>query len=219
MLEPNNRFIEAFMLGLNVEMGRELLWRDYPEVDERATYFRRFWRALDPRSAGDINAISDWGAHALGANGTSGGKQVVLLVRSALFRRYPNAAVYAVPAVRVGTAGRKPSAPDDERQPIFRGALQPDVSFFGFALDSDEAVGDPGWYFVIQEQPTEPRFGFDVEIDFGGASHVPLTAPPAGHALPAGTEWARNAAHMARITRQQPVRVAIHASELLRPAG
>jgi hypothetical protein len=33
--------------------------------------------------------------------------------------------------------------------------------------------------------------------------------------LPAGTRWAFNAAHMAQITRQQPVRVAIHASELL----
>ena len=52
------------------------------------------------------------------------------------------------------------------------------------------ATGDPGWYFVIQQQPTEPRFGFDVEIDFGAATHVPLAAPPAGHALPAGTQWA-----------------------------
>ena len=47
-------------------------------------------------------------------------------------------------------------------------------------------------------------------------THVPLAAPPAGHALPAGTTWAFNAAHMAQITRQQPVRVAIHASELIR---
>jgi hypothetical protein len=68
---------------------------------------------------------------------------------------------------------------------------------------------------VIQQQPTEPRFGFDVDIDFGAATHVPLAAPPAGHALPAGTIWKFNAAHMARITQQQPVRVAIHASELI----
>ena len=78
------------------------------------------------------------------------------------------------------------------------------------------ATGDPGWYFVIQQQPTEPRFGFDVEIDFGAATHVPLAAPPTGHALPADTQWARNSAHMAQIIRQQPVRVAIHASELIK---
>jgi hypothetical protein len=218
LLEPNERFIEAFVLGLNVEMGRELLWRDFPVDDPRATYFRHFWRAVNPAANGDIARIAEWAERALGGNAATGAgiRQVVLLVRSGLFRRYPNAVVYAVPAVRVGN-GRKPGDQADERHPLFRGALQPDVSFFGFALDPTEATGDPGWYFVIQQQPTEPRFGFDVEIDFGGASHVPLTAPPAGHAMPAGTQWARNAAHMARIIRQQPVRVAIHAGELITP--
>jgi hypothetical protein len=216
LLEPNERFIEAFLLGLNVEMGRELLWRDFVVSDERATYFRRFWRAVNPKGEGDIAPIAQWGERRLGDNAAaeSGAKQVVLLVRSGLFRRYPNAVVYAVPAVKVG-AGRKPGAQTDELHPLFRGALQPDVTFFGFELDPAVAAGDPGWYFVIQQQPTEPRFGFDVEIDFAGATHVPLTAPPAGHALPANTTWAHNAAHMARITRQQPVRVAIHASELI----
>ncbi|MGH8719934.1 MAG: hypothetical protein ACREV0_13515, partial [Burkholderiales bacterium] len=217
LLEPNARFIEAFMLGLNVEMGRELLWRDFPIGDPRATYFRRFWRAVNPGSEGDIASIAQWADRALGKNpGAPDGnvKQVVLLVRSMLFRRYPNAVVYAVPAVRDGSA-RKPGAQADEKHPLFRGSLQPDVSFFGFELDANDATGDPGWYFVIQQQPTEPRFGFDVEIAFGDATHVPLSAPPSGHDIPAGTQWARNGAHMARITQQQPVRVAIHASELI----
>ena len=217
LLEPNPRFIEAFMLGLNVEMGRELLWRDYVVDDPRATFFRRFWRTVSPKTEGDIAAIADWGTHKLTENKPAGapGKQVVLLVRSVLFRRYPTAVVYAVPAVPVGS-GRQPGPVEQEIHPLFRGSLQPDVTFFGFDLDVDVATGNPGWYFVIQQQPTEPRFGFDVEIDFGQATHVPLTAPPAGHTLPAGTTWAFNSAHMAQITRQQPVRVAIHASELIR---
>jgi hypothetical protein len=221
MLEPNQRFIEAFMLGLNVEMGRELVWRDYVVNDPRATFFRQFWRTVSPKADGDIAAIADWGTRKLTENKPAGapGKQVVLLVRSILFRRYPTAVVYAVPAVPVGE-GRQPGPIDQEIHPLFRGSLQPDVTFFGFDLDADVATGNPGWYFVIQQQPTEPRFGFDVEIDFGQATHVPLTAPPAGHALPAGTTWALNSAHMGQITRQQPVRVAIHASELIRtPAG
>ena len=160
--------------------------------------------------------IAEWADRPLGGNvpaGTPGSsaKQVVLLVRSALFRRYPGAIVYAVPAVKVGN-GRRPGPQTGEVQPLFRGALQPDVTFFGFDLDPALATGDPGWYFVIQQQPTEPRFGFDVEVDFGAATHVPLGAPPAGHALPPGTTWAFNGAHMAQITRQQPVRVAIHAA-------
>ena len=216
LLEPNARFIEAFMLGLNVEMGRELLWRDFVVDDVRATFFRRFWRAVSPVAAGDIAPIAQWGERALGNNAAAPERprQVVLLVRSLLFRRYPSASVYAVPAVQQGAA-RKPGPASSEVQPLFRGALQPDVTFFGFELDPDAAIGDPGWYFVVQQQPTEPRFGFDVEIDFGDATHVPLAAAPAGHALPAGTQWAFNAAHMAQITRQQPVRVAIHASELI----
>jgi hypothetical protein len=218
MLEPNQRFIEAFMLGLNVEMGRELLWRDFIVDDPRATFFRRFWRTVSPATDGDIAPIADWGARKLTENSALGGsprKQVVLLVRSILFRRYPTALVYAVPAVPVGN-GRQPGPIEQEIHPLFRGSLQPDVTFFGFDLDADVATGNPGWYFVIQQQPTEPRFGFDVEIDFGQATHVPLASPPAGHTLPAGTTWAFNSAHMAQITRQQPVRVAIHASELIK---
>jgi hypothetical protein len=217
LLEPNERFIEAFMLGLNVEMGRELLWRDFVVNDPRATFFRRFWRAVNPRGAGDIAPLSEWGDRHLGENkaAENPSKQAVLLVRSVLFRRYPSASVYAVPAVKQGN-GRKPGPQTSELHPLFRGSLQPDVTFFGFDLDPDLATGDPGWYFVIQQQPTEPRFGFDVEIGFGSATHVPLAAPPAGHTLPPGTQWAFNSAHMAQIIRQQPVRVAIHASELIK---
>ena len=121
----------------------------------------------------------------------------------------------SMPIARRGSRGRKPDVGAQHRQPLFRGSLQPDVTFFGFDVDPADAAADPGWYFVIEQQPTEPRFGFDVEVDFGAVSHVPLAAPPAGFTLPAGTRWAFNAAHMAQITRQQPVRVAIHASELL----
>lgn len=217
LLAPNDRFIEAFMLGLNVEFARELLWRDFIVNDPRATFFRRFWRAVNPTGAGDIAPLAEWRDRPLGANKTAENpaKQSVLLVRSILFRRYPSASVYAVPAVKEGD-GRKVGPPESELHPLFRGALQPDVTFFGFDLDPAIATSDPGWYFVIQQQPTEPRFGFDVEIDFGAASHVPLNAPPAGHALPPGTQWALNAAHMGQIIRQQPVRVAIHASELIK---
>lgn len=216
LLEPNQRFIEAFMLGLNVEMGRELLWRDFAVNDPHATFFRRFWRSANAAGEGDIASIGAWSAHRLGENKAAGNpaKQVVLLVRSALFRRYPSASVYAVPAVKEGN-GRRPGPQASEVHPLFRGSMQPDVTFFGFDLDPAAATGDPGWYFVIQQQPTEPRFGFDVGVDFKDATHVPLVAPPAGHTLPAGTTWAFNAAHMAQITRQPPVRVAIHASELI----
>ena len=50
-LRTNRAFVEAYMIGLNFEMGRELLWRGYP-TDQRGTYFRRFWR----RSIGGLRS-------------------------------------------------------------------------------------------------------------------------------------------------------------------
>ena len=42
LLETNQRFLEAFMCGLNHELATELLWRGYP-TDQRGSYFRQFW--------------------------------------------------------------------------------------------------------------------------------------------------------------------------------
>ncbi|MEK6154569.1 hypothetical protein WIW50_14965 [Flavobacteriaceae bacterium 3-367] len=42
ILETNQQFIEAYMVGLNHEFARELLWREYP-TDQRGSYFRQFW--------------------------------------------------------------------------------------------------------------------------------------------------------------------------------
>src|SRR4029077_17225102 len=42
LLETNPKFVESFLVGLNAEMSRELLWRNYP-TDQRGTYFRQFW--------------------------------------------------------------------------------------------------------------------------------------------------------------------------------
>src|SRR3712207_9200390 len=48
-LASNRRFLEAYLVGLNFEMGRELLWRGFP-TDQRGTYFDRFWDASAGRS-------------------------------------------------------------------------------------------------------------------------------------------------------------------------
>jgi hypothetical protein len=87
----------------------------------------------------------------------------VLLVRGDLLRRYPNALVYAVKAEQSTNGPRNLGT--EERHPLFRGRLDPDVSFFGFNLDEAKVRGgngNAGWFFVLQEQPSEPRFGLDV---------------------------------------------------------
>ena len=60
LIETNQRFIEAYMVGLNHEFARKLLWREYP-TDQRGSYFRQFW---DVRSFIDSEGLSDDRAHA-----------------------------------------------------------------------------------------------------------------------------------------------------------
>lgn len=221
LLEPNRRFIEAFMLGLNVEMTRELVWRDFPLAHETGTYFERFWRSARAAVPGDIVPLAAWGNARLGeqaprqVTGAPTPPPLVLLLRSALLRRYPGTAVYAVRGVAQGTQRRPPEGVGDERLPLFRGALEPDLAFFGFDIPVEEAIGNPGWYFVLQQQPTEPRFGIDAPPVAGAGSHVRLDRNPDGAPLPAATPWAMHAGQAAKQLRQLPVRVLIHASELL----
>src|SRR6185295_481161 len=91
LLQTNNRFIESFMVGLNSEMGRELLWRGYP-TDQRGTPFRQFWDATssDAGDTSDIPPIHQWRTRALGSNvRAAGDDHLVLLLRGELLRRYP----------------------------------------------------------------------------------------------------------------------------------
>ena len=107
----------------------------------------------------------NWDKAARLATTRAPGEQLVLLLRGELLRRYPNSVIYAVKAVRQGRAARLSTDPEDECHPLFRGTLKPDVTFLGFRLTGTDAIADPGWFFVIQQQPTEPCFGMD-EADF-----------------------------------------------------
>jgi hypothetical protein len=232
LLETNAAFVESFLVGLNAEMSRELLWRGYP-TDQRGTYFRQFWdisAGTDQES--DIDMINQWGVNALGKN-THAGEQMVLLIRGELLRRYPNAVIYAVEAVREADGQLNlRSGANNERHPRFRGTLKPDVTFLGFKLSSEKAIADPGWFFVIQEQPTEPRFGLDAALTSPEATpnvlswqHLASTAEAlkalthasAKTVLPAlgVAQWGKNSAHQAYITLQRPMRIAIHARDMI----
>jgi hypothetical protein len=252
----NQRFIEAYMAGLNHEMARELQWNEYP-TDMRGTYFRQFWdpagTIADPASTLDITSLHTWTPQsALGTHAVRmpppGGEHLVLLVRGELFRRYPNTQVYAAEA-RLGAEGHELT--DEELLPVFSGRIAPDVAFFGFMLTAEEARGeeDPqsskqGWFFVLQEHPTEPRFGLDVASEAGGrpgswsdlswghlaASDTELsqikyidlaaTLPDTSVVQPTGgahwhvAEGAR-ASDVAFITLQQPMRVAVHGGKMI----
>jgi len=112
ILETNQPFIEAYMLGLNHEFCREMLWREYP-TDQRATSFRQFWdvssfldlSGKDPdllrEDLRDIPPIHLWprasilGDHDHRDRGGPAENELVLVIRGDLLKRYPNAVIYA----------------------------------------------------------------------------------------------------------------------------
>jgi hypothetical protein len=229
LLVTNASFIESYLVGLNEELSRELLWREFP-ADRQVTFFQNFWSAT-AQDIGPISAFSasgDLGTHV--AN-VSGGSQFVLLIRATLFQRYPNAMVYAAQAQ--WTNGVR-TLTDNLQYPVFRGDIGPDVTFFGFNIadpqgSSDPAAGNPGWYFVLAEHATEPRVGLEpdksttptgswndlswLEVALNG-NYIDVTkAPP----TPSGESvaWSENSAALAYILMRRPVRVALHALALL----
>ena len=236
LLETTPAVIEAYMAGLNHELSRELLWREFP-APLAGTAFRQFWDVSgqpgDPEALADIPPISEWAGAPLGGHLRGGGGQLVLLVRGELLRRYPTTTIYAA---RADAAGALDAT--TRLAPMFRGALPPDIVFVGFALSEESALGidpvGPGWYFVFEEHPGEPRFGFD-EVAANGVpttpdalawAHVPLIASghvdasrPLSAAANLQAIWGHDAAGMASLMFQQPFRVAIHASRLLRRSG
>jgi hypothetical protein len=171
LLEPNKRFIESYLVGLNHEMARELLWREYP-TDQRGTPFRQFW---DPRTAPplphetqaqrrerlyDIPPIHKWARTArLGENHTRPTVGLVLVIRGELLRKYPTAAIYAHKAEWPDLPGQ-PGNPDmsGERTlaklpanvdpsptlvqlPIYEAKVETDIYLLGFDLDAPTARG------------------------------------------------------------------------------
>jgi hypothetical protein len=122
LLETNQEFIEAYMVGLNHEFARELLWREYP-TDQRGSYFRQFWDVSTllvsdvSDHAGkteeeiremyrDIPKLHLWSRISkLGEHdnrqkpGEPETEEVVLVIRGELLKKYPNAVIYAHKAV------------------------------------------------------------------------------------------------------------------------
>lgn len=202
LMETNQKFIEAYMVGLNHEFARELLWREYP-TDQRGSYFRQFWdvrkkvaEAADKEAARekfkDIKPIHIWpGASDLGDHdnreaGTIAEEELVLVIRGELLKKYPNTVISAQPAKWQLKADGTPDKAkerqlDDSVLPIFplyEARVAPDIYFFGFDLTAEVARGDddvddkPGWFFRIEEVPGDARFGFDIEREAGSQINV-----------------------------------------------
>lgn len=203
LLQVSQAHIEAYMLGMNHEMSRELLWRGYP-TDQRGTYFSFFWgyeslsQSLAPNSNleafKDIRPIHTW-VNALGYNSlrSASSNFLVVTVRGELLRKYPGTFIYLHKAKwknnNSGTGLNyglvrdivDPSTDTTAIElPVFYASLKPDIYFIGFKTSPDDARGvmnnpdKPGYYIVFQENVSEVRFGAD-EMTPPSSSSFPTT--------------------------------------------
>jgi hypothetical protein len=244
LVESDPSFLEAFLVGANQELNYELLWRGLP-ADARATAFRRFWGHAD--GSDDIDDIRTWDpANTIGTH-VKTDASMILLLRSELVRRYPSVLVAAVPAAWNFNGVR----PDGTRSPVknpanfvlpaFRGKIGADVLFAGFsrpsladAIGATSPDGEPGWFFLLSENPGEPRFGLDptaaaAPVTRATLSWQHLSPAPSGPYAPAAsfptvadvgfTPQNATAATMANLVRQRPFRAFLHASLLIRPGA
>jgi hypothetical protein len=212
-LQTNPVFIDAFMVGINTQFMAEMRWRGLP-AERTITPLRMFWGQVhfDTGQRGpDIQPLADWAAapgsvlgdlrhQVIRAGDTTGKQDLVIALKTPLFRRYPSTVVYLVkPTTQrplddiltdtpIFTHSPEPGWREGHEcfGPIFRGALEPDLHFFAFDVDPEDL--DQYW-LVLDEPPSELRFRID---------------------RPGGADGATNAKR--RI--DQPTRVAISGAEL-----
>jgi hypothetical protein len=170
LLETNRKFVEAYMVGLNHEFARKLLWCEYL-TDQRGSYFRQFW---DPNPYFDSTGLdaatlqeqlydipplhtwplaSDLGTHTNHAPTSTTGEDAVLVIRGELLKKYPRAVIYAHRAQWQTTDGSMDPTLPRQLVPILDAeAAAPPPTKVRTPLY--EAKADPDIYF----------FGFDLTV-------------------------------------------------------
>lgn len=185
LLETNQKFIEAYMVGLNHEFARELLWREYP-TDQRGSYFRQFWDPsgyLDTENLTaeqlreklrDIPPLHTWskndelGDHDHREQGGPQEEEIVLVIRGELLKRYPNPVIYAHRACWQ----RKVAVPADEsKSPCERsGAIDLKAERRLVGLTASEELAPPTNkiltpLYEAQVAPDITFFGFNLKVE------------------------------------------------------
>ena len=172
-------------------------------------------------------------------------ENLVLLIRGDLLRKYPNTVIYAVEARKSpdDPKERVPALPEyfpstssvlpEPIFPIFSAQLPPDLTFLGFDLTKEKANG---YFFVLEERISDARFGLDIEsessstlqnwnelswkhfADVSKGDYLSELSLNNEQGQPIELEdktWNKSSGSIACITLQRPVRVAVHASQMI----
>lgn len=151
--QSNPQFEEAFLMGMNTEMGQELLWREYP-TDQRGSYFRKFWdqetlpekEQLDKYY--DVKPLHHW-KNMLGKNHMAGKNgMLVFVIRGELMQSYPNTSVYL--------AKNENNCLIKDCMPSMTSWLTDEICLVGFDNLQSDALD--GYYLTFEQQPLSLQF-------------------------------------------------------------
>ena len=169
LFKSNTAFTEAYMCGMNTEMGRELLWREYP-TDQRGSYFRKFWdsetsvKDIEDGNFFDIETVHTWEGN-LGDNHKPNKTGLLLFtIKGKLMRLFPSTQVYLHKAI----AGATPDTVDfhetaDKILPVIQAYLKQDILLVGFKIEFSVALGNPknndyGYMLAFREDVKDLNF-------------------------------------------------------------
>ena len=189
LFHNNPAFEEAFLCGMNTEMGAELLWREYP-TDARGSYFRKFWDAdndnlsITDEEYYDILPLDQWTqGKKLGGNHQKGKGESLLIfaIKAELMESYPGTQVYLHKGKFVSMENRKYIVMCDENEAAFERInpelsawIKPGIYLVGFRVKFDDVKGNirdnnAGYFLTFKERMGETRFGVSDDGNFEAA--------------------------------------------------
>ncbi|MBR4783874.1 MAG: hypothetical protein IK012_01285 [Fibrobacter sp.] len=152
MFKNNPTFIESFLCGMNTEMGRELLWREYP-TDQRGSYFCKFWDTdvsiddIKDDNYFDVKSLHDW-KNDIGHNHLGNkGDLLVFAIRGDLMKAYPDTKITLRKAYYDATAHNElklvtdDNLPDNILEPTSQAFIRDDIYIVSFDISPDDAIG------------------------------------------------------------------------------
>jgi len=179
MVMSNPVFEEAYLCGMNTEMGQELLWREYP-TDQRGSYFRKFWdsetdeKSISSGNYFDIKTVHSWDKN-LGENHmASKDGLLIFAVKGKLMRLYPSTEICLTKAK---LAGKGKVGFDDSQpviQPVMQSFLNEDIFLVGFKTDIATLMGNPSagdYGYILTFKENVEDMNFTCEKSYDGAEH------------------------------------------------
>lgn len=188
VFQNNAAFIESYMCGMNTEMGRELLWREYP-TDQRGSYFKKFWDSEtsveDIRNDNfyDVKSIHTW-ENNLGENHESGkGNLILFAIKGKLMKNYPDTQIYLHKAVyKNGKFSLLDGAEEDVVvKPVSQAFFRDDIYVVGFKQSSAELIGNPsskkdcGYMLTFKQEVENIDFSMKTENTILATSSADFT--------------------------------------------